>query len=205
MQRMRLMLLTGMLWVACGFVLPPIPSLGNDQKAGDGAVFTDVSGKPYRLPGPGECEALVVIFVSHDCPIANNYTPEIKRLCRAYRDRGVAFCIVYAERDLAPEAARTHAREYGYCCPAILDPELKLARRLGATKVPEAAVLSPRGELLYRGRIDDRYVDYGKRRPVVTSHDLRDVLDAVLSGKPVACSRTEVIGCDIDFGPGGDR
>lgn len=171
-----------------------------DGQAGEEHVFTDVSGKPYRLPGPGECQAQVILFVSHDCPIANAYAPEIKRLCEAFRDRGVAFCIVYAERDLPLETARRHAREYGYCCPVILDPELKLARRLGATRVPEAAVLSPRGELLYQGRIDDRYVDYGKRRPVVRSHDLRNALEAVLTGKPVANPRTEVIGCDIDFG-----
>jgi hypothetical protein len=170
-------------------------------QAGDENVFTDVSGKPYRLPGPGECQALVIVFVSHDCPIANAYAPEIKRLCEAFKDRGAAFCVVYAERDLALETARNHAREYGYCCPVILDAELNLARRLGATKVPEAAVLSPRGEVLYRGRIDDRYVDYGKRRPVVRSHDLRNALEAVLTGKPVANPRTEVIGCDIDFGP----
>ncbi len=184
----------------------PVWSCFPDGQAGDENVFTDVSGKPYRLPGPGECQVQVIIFVSHDCPIANAYAPEIKRLCEAFQDRGAAFCIVYAERDLALETARRHAQEYGYCCPVILDPELKLARRLGATKVPEAVVLSPRGDLLYQGRIDDRYVDYGKRRPVVRSHDLRNAVEAVLTGKPVANQRTEVIGCDIDFGAAkGDR
>ncbi|MCS6976010.1 MAG: redoxin family protein [Gemmatales bacterium] len=178
----------------------------DDQaKTRDAEVLTDVSGKPYRLPGPGECQAVVVIFLSHDCPIANAYAPEIKRLCQVYKQRGVVFCVVYAERDLSRETAKKHAQEYGYCCPVLLDPELKLVRRVGATKVPEAAVLSPRGDLLYRGRIDDRYVDYGQRRSVVRSQDLRDALDAALSGKPVARPRTEVIGCDIDFGPTGQH
>ena len=39
--------------------------------------------------------------------------------------------------------------------------------------------------------------DYGKRRRIVTEHDLRDALDAVLAGKPVAKSRTRAIGCFI--------
>jgi hypothetical protein len=58
-------------------------------------------------------------------------------------------------------------------------------------------VYSPKRELLYRGRIDDRYVDFGKRRPEPMTHDLREALEAILAGRPVARPRTEPIGCDI--------
>ena len=37
----------------------------------------------------------------------------------------------------------------------------------------------------------------GKPRRVITVHDLRDALDAVIAGKPVARPRTEAIGCYI--------
>jgi hypothetical protein len=60
---------------------------------------------------------------------------------------------------------------------------------------PEAAVLAPDGKVVYRGRIDDRYADYGKRRPEPTQRDLRDALDAVLENKPVRAPTTKVIGC----------
>ena len=46
---------------------------------------------------------------------------------------------------------------------------------LRATGESKAAVLSPSGELLYRGRIDDRYFDYGKQRSQPT-HQARDAL-----------------------------
>ena len=49
----------------------------------------------------------------------------------------------------------------------------------------------------YRGRIDDTYFGYGKRRFAATHHDLRDALEAVLSGKPVHERTTEAIGCFI--------
>jgi hypothetical protein len=49
--------------------------------------------------------------------------------------------------------------------------------------------------LLYRGRIDDRYVDLGRERPQPTSHDLESALIALIAGKPVAVRETRAIGC----------
>ena len=72
-----------------------------------------------------------------------------------------------------------------------------LVRRAGATITPEAAVFGAAPEPLYLGRIDDRYVDFGKARPEATRHDLEQALDAVLDGRPVPEPRTEAIGCFI--------
>ena len=151
------------------------------------------------MPGPGDCAANVLVFFGHDCPMSNGYAKEIIRLRAEYTPKRIAFCVVYADADLAAGDARKHATEYGFTCPAILDPKMALARRVGAAVKPEVAVLSPAGELLYRGRIDDRYVDFGKRRENLTAHELRDALDAVLAGKPVAVPRAPAIGCDISL------
>jgi thiol-disulfide isomerase/thioredoxin len=161
--------------------------------------FVDVLGNKFRLAGPDDCKAVVLLFVGYDCPISNGYTPEVLRLCKEYTPKKVAFCVVYAEADITKDDARKHAKEYGYTCPAILDPEMKLARKVGATVKPEAAVLSPKGELLYRGRINDLYIDFGKKRPQATTHDLKNALDAVLTGKAIPIARTKAVGCYIDF------
>lgn len=76
---------------------------------------------------------------------------------------------------------------------------MKLAQKWGITVKPEAFVLSSKGELVYLGRIDDRYADFSKRREQVTSHDLCDALEAILAGNPVAKPRIPAIGCDIDL------
>jgi hypothetical protein len=54
-----------------------------------------------------------------------------------------------------------------------------------------------RGEVTYRGRIDDRYVDLGKKREAPSQRDLRAALDAALAGRAVLTSRTKAIGCLI--------
>ena len=164
-------------------------------------VFTDVAGRHHRLPGRDECRALVIFFVAHDCPMANGYAPEIARICQDFAGRGVAFRVVYAERHLTqPDAAR-HAREFGFPCPAILDRDLRLAARVGASMTPQTAVLSPEGKVLYLGRIDDLYADYGKKRAQPRKRDLRDAIEAILAGRAVAQARTPGLGCQIDFGP----
>jgi hypothetical protein len=77
------------------------------------------------------------------------------------------------------------------------DPAHLLVRRVGATVTPEAAVLDQKGRMLYRGPIDGLYFDFGKRRPAPTQSHVRQVLDAILSGKPIIMLRIKLVGCYI--------
>ena len=145
-------------------------------------------------PAPGK-KAVVLLFVATDCPISNSYAPELNRIITRYTPQGAAFFLVYPDPDTTLAAARQHARDYGFSCPALRDPAHRLVQRAGATVTPEAAVFAPGGHLLYRGRIDDQYLGFGRRREAATRHDLRDALDAVMGGRPVATPRTPALGC----------
>ena len=59
------------------------------------------------------------------------------------------------------------------------------------------AVLSADQKLLYRGRIDDRYIEFGKDRPQPTVRDLERTLDAIVAGQPIPVAETKAIGCYI--------
>jgi hypothetical protein len=144
---------------------------------------------------PGK--ATVLFFVLHDCPISNGYAPEIGRIAREYEGRGVACYVVQNDPAVDEQALRQHAREYGFPCPVLHDRQRELARRVGATVAPEAAVVTAGGTLRYLGRIDDRYAGLGKERNEATVRDLRLALDAVLEERPVAAPRTEAVGCSI--------
>ena len=120
---------------------------------------------------------------------------EIKRICKDYEAKKIATFIVHADPDVTVAAAKKHAKEYGYACPVLLDPTHLLVKAAGVKMAPEVAVIGADRKVLYRGRIDDLYVDYGKRRPAPTTRDLRDALDAILQGKAVAATTTKVIGC----------
>lgn len=166
-----------------------------------GIAVRDLAGSLVRpLANQGQ-KATVLFFVMHECPVANGYAPEISRIANEYGKRGVRSYVVYIEDDLTPEKARTHAKEYGYRFGALLDPAHRLAKLAGATISPEAAILSPKGEILYRGRIDDRVADFGKHRVQPTRRDLRLSLDAVLAGKPVPNRFTRAVGCYLPDEP----
>jgi hypothetical protein len=70
-----------------------------------------------------------------------------------------------------------------------------LVKRAEATISPQAAVFDHTGRLVYSGRIDDRYVSFGKARPSPQTHDLENAIAATLEGKNVAEPRTHSVGC----------
>ena len=148
-------------------------------------------------PFDTDAAASVFLFVRSDCPISNRYAPELQRIHESFRDRDVDFWLVYPDPDEAPETIRRHLEEYGHPGRAARDPEHALVRRTEATITPEVAVFSPAGELVYRGRIDDRFVDFGKARATATRHDLVDAIKATLEERPVETPRTRAVGCFI--------
>ena len=79
----------------------------------------------------------------------------------------------------------------------VLDAKQVLARRHDAKVTPEAHVFLADGSRLYRGRIDNTYATYGKRRPEATSHDLREALQSTLAGRKPAKAVTKAVGCQI--------
>ena len=160
-------------------------------------VVRDADGHKFTLLQDKSQRATVLLFVTNDCPITNSYAPEIKRLYAAYAARKVMFYLVYADPELKAAAVRQHVKEYGLPCPALLDSGQRLVHFTQAAVTPEAVILAPDGKRLYKGRIDDRYIDFGKARFAATTHDLRDALDAVLRGRPAPHPTTKAIGCFI--------
>lgn len=160
-------------------------------------IVKDLAGVAVQPLANSGQKATVLFFMMHECPVANGYAPEIIRITSEYGAKGVRCFVVYVENDLTPEQARQHARDYGYKFGALLDPQHLLVKAAGATISPEAVVFSPSGDLLYRGRIDDRVADFGKHRVEPTRRDLRLALDAILAGKPVQARLTKAVGCYI--------
>jgi AhpC/TSA family protein len=138
--------------------------------------------------------AVVFLFTATDCPISNRYAPEVQRLYHAYADRGVKFFLVYPNPADTPNLIRDHAKSFGYPAEALRDPKQSLAKAANVTIAPEAAVFV-KGRLVYHGRIDDRFVDFGVDRPQPTVRDLDVAIGAVLSGKPVPNPVTQAVGC----------
>ena len=157
----------------------------------------DTAGKTHTSSDLRQYKATVFIFVATDCPNSNTYAPILARLYHQYSQRGFAFYNVYSDPSESAGAVRKHDADYLVPFPALLDSHQILARQTGARSTPEAVILGPEGQELYRGRVDDRFVDFGKTRFQPTQNDLSEALEAVLEGKSVPHPVTKVLGCAI--------
>ncbi len=166
----------------------------------DAAATIELRDLDNRAIAPlkaSSAKAIVFFFVSTDCPVSNRYAPEVRRLHEKFSPHGVQFWLVYPDQTESVETIRRHLTEYRYPCEALRDPKHRLVKAAQARVTPEAAVFLAGPRLVYHGRIDNWYVDFGKARPAPTQHDLEDVLQAVVSGKPVAYASAPAVGCYI--------
>jgi hypothetical protein len=179
-------------------------SSARDNPSNAQLALVDIHGieqHPFESPN---AKATVLVFTMQDCPIANSYAPTLNKFHDEYGARGVRLLLVHVDPAINDEAARKHADEYQFKAPVIVDRQHAWVTLAGATRSPEVAVFSPAGEIHYSGRIDDKYVGFGKRRTHVTTHDLVNAVDAILAGRPVTTSKTETIGCYIPPHPTGE-
>lgn len=162
----------------------------------DAAAF-DLDNQKVSPLRPVEGKAVVLIFISVDCPISNQYAPEIQRLEAAFHREGVKFWLVYPHADATPEIVRQHTREFGYHLGVLRDPKHTLVKISQARVTPEAAVFLPDGKLIYHGAIDDRYVDFGVQRRQPTRQPLEEILTALIKGESLQPSTAKAVGCLI--------
>jgi peroxiredoxin len=145
-------------------------------------------------------KALVVIFSCNHCPYVQAWENRLIVLSTTYHPKGAAFVLInandpvkYPEDSFSEMVKRAKSKDYPF--PYLHDEDQAIARAYEATRTPEVFLFDSQKVLRYHGRIDDHYDDPG----AVRSHDLRDALDAVLSGRSPSKADTAPIGCTIKW------
>jgi peroxiredoxin len=167
------------------------------QKLGNFTLPDVVSGRPFVLHGLAGKKAVVLVFLGTDCPLARLYAPRLAEISRAYRDRGVAFVGIDSNAHDSEPAIRELAATHSLGFPVLRDRDNLIADLALVERTPEILVLDGRAKINYRGAIDDQY-GQGTRKPEPGKHFLKDALDALLAGRPIAVNATPVAGCLLD-------
>ena len=157
----------------------------------------DTSGQPRSLGEKPKAQAVVFVFLGPECPLCQRYAPTLNTIAEGL-PKGVEFYGVVSGSSSTRAEAAKYAAEYKLSFPVLFDGGSELASLLKPTHVPEAFVLKPTGEQLYRGRIDDWYEAPGKPKATVQSHDLKDAIAAIVAAKPVPNPVTKPIGCHFE-------
>ena len=142
--------------------------------------------------------ATTFIFVADDCPISNRYAPEIQRLAKLYTSLGINFHLVYVKPNITRKEIEKHTEKFFSNISSVLhDPYHDLVNLSEASVTPQVAIFDNKQNLVYSGRIDDRYIDFGKQRPKAQKADLENALRSLLSNKLPKPKRTVAVGCYI--------
>lgn len=151
-----------------------------------------------------EHSLVALVFISHECPIANAMVPDLRAIAAKAKASGVAFFLVHAATWTDDAQLRSHAEDFSLTTDVcvLADRGQRLVRATGATITPEAALLRLDGRggfhLLYLGRVNDLYTGIGRRRASATSNDFEVAIDAARNGMPIHAPSPKAVGCFIE-------
>lgn len=143
---------------------------------------------------------VAVVFLREDCVICQEYMPKLNELNQAYAPQGVAFIGLFPNRSSDWADMGIFRDKYQPSFPLQADERQYWARRLGATITPEVVLYDPVADaILYRGRIDNRYAQVGRRRRAGLTSDLEIALRQWVETRRIVLPAQPAIGCLITF------
>ncbi len=146
----------------------------------------------------GQEKAQVIFFLLDDCTICESYTIKINELHETYGEQ-YDFIGYFPNFSSKKDKIETFKKKYKIGFPLKTDFFHKQVDRFDIKVTPEVVVYNPtENHIYYQGRIDNEFVRIGKRRQVVTTSELSDVLASINNGELRTFNSTESIGCFIN-------
>jgi thiol-disulfide isomerase/thioredoxin len=205
--------------VFCILLLAISPARATSDESGPPVLAIGASAPDFCLPGiDGQTHCLkeyagsrvlVIAFTCNHCPTAQLYENRIKRLAADYRERGVALVAIepnnpnavrldemgYTDVGDSFEEMKVRGEYRQFNFPYLYDGETqKVSRAYGPAATPHLFIFDENRKLQYQGRVDNN-----PRKPLVTSHDARNAIEAILAGHPVTVAKTPSVGCSTKW------
>jgi peroxiredoxin len=170
----------------------------------------DITGKFYTLNDFKDAKALVIIFTCNHCPTAQAYEDRMIQFTNEYKDKGVATIGIMPNsvKGLLPEECgytdlndsyqemQIRAKDKGYNFPYLYDGDNQaVSIKYGPSTTPHAFVFDADRKLQYAGRLDN-----SEKPGTANAEDLRQAVDAVLTGAKIGTPVTKAFGCSVKWG-----
>jgi hypothetical protein len=158
----------------------------------------DITGKQVSLNDIKKEKGLLVIFSCNTCPYVKLSESRIKEYTDYCLDNGIGSALINSNEAQRTEDDSFEAMVKYYndqklrCCYAV-DEKSQLANAFGAGRTPQCFLFDGRGELIYKGAIDDNVKDPS----AVKSAYLKDAISALLRNETPRTQQTKSIGCTI--------
>ena len=155
-----------------------------------------------EVPGRGKTEPktpeplTVYVALSPDCPISNAMLPHLNELHQRFAAT-VDFVGLVPEQCAPLHGIHEYVTTYDLRFPVQVDTANTQCGQLRLSRTPEAAVCDGEGTVLYRGRIDDRFVRIASAARPVSDQTLLRAIEATLKGRTPEHSHIHAVGCLI--------
>jgi peroxiredoxin len=208
-RRIAVLLFAAMLSAAATCCLPCVAATLEIGSAAPDFNLPGVDGKNHSLEEYGNADILVIVFTCNHCPTAQAYEDRIKQLAADYRDKNVALVAIspndpaairldelsYTDVSDSLDEMKIRAKDKAFNFPYLYDGEdQKVSRAYGPVATPHVFIFDRARKLRFVGRIDN-----SDKLPLVTSHETRDAIEALLAGKPAPVEKTKAFGCSIKW------
>ena len=173
----------------------PAPAFSVADTAGGQHVLAAYRGK-----------TVILEWTNHECPytVKHYATGNMQALQAAATGSGAIWLTVVSSRPGsqgfvgAAEADRLTASRDARPTGVVLDPTGQLGRLYGARTTPHMFIVDGAGVLAYMGAIDDRPTASHASVKGARNY-VREALDAMAAGRPVALASTRPYGCSVKY------
>ncbi|TVR77445.1 MAG: hypothetical protein EA412_11125 [Chitinophagaceae bacterium] len=159
----------------------------------------NLEGEVKKLPSLDDGGFYVVIFYSPECPLCIDYTYSYNAIVQNWNNDNFNFYTIFPGAFYEADEIRFFRSKYNLQSDILLDRENKLATAFNAKVTPEVFVIDNSGKVLYSGAIDNRMPELGVRRTEITEFYLKSTLKALSTNEQLKYTRTEAVGCLIEF------
>ncbi|WP_006786596.1 thioredoxin family protein [Thiorhodospira sibirica] len=165
-----------------------------------------VTGNTISLDDFAQAKGYLVAFICNHCPFVQMLRHELARFGREYIPQGLAMIAINANDadnfpEDSPEKMQDDARRFAYPFPYLYDQSQATAKAYQAACTPDFFLFDGERRLVYRGQFDGA-------RPgndvMVTGADMRQAVDALLSGQAITAEQKPSLGCNIKWKPGNE-
>jgi len=170
-----------------------------------------IDGKNHTLAEYAGPDILMILFTSNHCPTSHAIEARLAKLLADLKGKSFGIVAInpnhpdglniaelgYGEFNDSFAEMTPYAKKNGWTFPYLYDGDKQLtARAYGCLATPHVFIFDKARKLRYAGRFDDsRFPE----EETVKSPDVRNALDDLLAGRPVAVPLTKAHGCSTKW------
>lgn len=165
--------------------------------APDFILLEPKTGHCISLPPAQSAPATVILFICNHCPFVLHIKAGIIKLAHDYLSKGVKFIAINANDAVTyPADAPEKMAAEGYPFPYLFDATQTVAKAYQAACTPDCYIFDTDLRCVYRGQFD---AARPQSATPVTGQDLREALEAILSGHSPQETQHPSVGCSIKW------